>query len=248
MEPDGTGLCPQYRPRTIFDGNLNSRSVDVTIAAGQVAVCVFANQKDAQVTINKVTDEASEQLFDFTAAIDSGDPDPFSLAGGESKKLYRNRPRRERGDQRVGPISRASLAVPVSDLCGGESPSYDDTFVQFTVAAGAEAECTYVNHKVPSAVSRSSRQRIPRTAPRSTSRPAVPTVAWCQNQPTSVTRWYRGGHASRWLPTAHPRRRDLTVYPKVGGENFTFTEGSLPRGLESRRRHLSRQRNAGGKP
>ena len=217
-------------PETVFDGNLNSRSVDVTIAAGEVAVCVFANQKDAQVTINKVTDEASEQLFDFTAAIDSGDPDPFSLAGGESKSYTGIAPGASVAINETVPSVVPRWQFQSVTCVGGESPSYDDTFVQFTVSAGAEAECTYVNHKVPSASVQIVKSADPADGT-SFDFSASGADGGVVPEPGDECDPVVPGQACFSLaPDGAPATKDLTVYPKVGGENFTFTEGSLPEG------------------
>ena len=135
-------------------GDPQTGEVTVRLVAGEVAVCVFENQKLATLSVDKVTDVTSPQVFPFTA---SSTPDPltpasFSLTGGGAPRVYTDIP----AGNKITITEQVPTAAPdrwrlTGIACDGtQNPQYDlgQGKAEFTIAAGEDVDCTYTDAKV----------------------------------------------------------------------------------------------------
>ena len=117
---------------TCSDG---SEASSIGLAAGETVTCVFTNEKDARIVVQKVTSPSPDaQLFAFSASYDG---DGFSLAGGQSN---------DSGDLDPGTYS-VSENVPsgwdlTSAVCSDESAASS-----IALAAGETVTCVFTNTK-----------------------------------------------------------------------------------------------------
>ena len=194
-------------------------SVTVKIKAGEVAACVFDNQKFGTLTIDKVTDVASATEFPFTAT--GVTPDTFSLTGGGAPQVYQDIP--------AGTEISITEQVPTdapdrwelsSIACDGSQtvPVIQGETATIKVGAGEDVECTYSDAKVPAAT-----VAIVKSADPADGTP-FPFSAHGQDSGSVKP----ADETFNLTPTGGPDEKVLTVYPRAAGETFTFTEVQLP--------------------
>ena len=112
-----------------------SSASSIGLGAGETVTCVFTNEKDARIVVQKVTNPSPDaQLFAFSANYDG---DGFSLAGGQSN---------DSGDLDPGTYS-VSENVPAgwdltSAVCSDESAASS-----IALAAGETVTCVFTNTK-----------------------------------------------------------------------------------------------------
>ena len=113
-----------------------SPASSIALAAGETVTCVFTNEKDAQIIVEKQTlPNGDPQVFHFDASYDEGG---FSLSTGS---------RTDSGDLAPGKLlglrGRAGgLGAHVSAVCADESaPS------SISLAAGEVVRCVFTNTK-----------------------------------------------------------------------------------------------------
>jgi nucleoid-associated protein YejK len=115
---------------------------DVTVVAGQNAICTITNTKLATVNISKVTDPSGDPaLFDFTAA--GTTPASFQLGDGETESFASLVP--------GGTYSFTEQEAAGWQLAGsGTGCGFDETTRTVTVTpdAGAVLNCTFTNTKL----------------------------------------------------------------------------------------------------
>ncbi len=105
----------------------------IALAAGETVTCVFTNEKDAHIVVQKQTiPDGSVQSFSFTASYDA---DGFSLADGQSN---------DSGDIAAGTYS-VSESVPqgwelTSAVCSDQSPAS-----AISLQAGETVTCVFTN-------------------------------------------------------------------------------------------------------
>ena len=105
----------------------------IALAAGETVTCVFTNEKDAHIVVQKQTlPDGSPQSFSFTASYDG---DGFSLADGQSN---------DSGDIAAGTYS-VSENVPqgwelTSAVCSDQSP-----VTAISLQAGETVTCVFTN-------------------------------------------------------------------------------------------------------
>jgi uncharacterized repeat protein (TIGR01451 family) len=109
----------------------------ISLQAGEVVTCVFTNEKDAKIIVEKQTlPNGDPQVFSFTAGYDA---DGFSLSDGQQN---------DSGDLDPGTYS-VSETVPAgwdleSAVCSDQSPAG-----AISLQAGEVVTCVFTNTKVP---------------------------------------------------------------------------------------------------
>ena len=149
-QPDGWTLtdvtCTGTTQTDITDG------VSFTVAAGDDIECTFTNVKDATVKITKVTNPASDpEDFGFTnsgTGLDTTatlDTDPTS-AGTLSSVTYTLDSSELAGTKTIQENAKTGWTLTTVD-CTGVTETAISRGASFTVAAGAQIECTFTNVK-----------------------------------------------------------------------------------------------------
>ena len=210
-------------PNPPVGGDLGNRSATVTLANGDIGVCVFENQQRASLKVDKVTDVSSSQQFEFTASsVPPGiSPTAFSLLGGGTPQDFTN----------IGAGSQIEIQedVPTSapdrwslsgiECDGVTSPVYNLNTgkADFTLPAGAEATCTYSDTKVPTAT-----VQIVKVADPADGTQFDFTASGADGGVVPADQ------AFSLAPDGDIDVKTMTVYPADGGEMFTFTEPTVP--------------------
>ena len=205
-------------PATIVPGDLDTGEVSVDLLEGEVAVCVYENQKLGTLTVDKVTDVQSTFVFPFEAT--GVTPTQFDLTGGGAPQVFEDIP--------VGTEVSITEDVPTAapdrwslssiECIGSATPAQIvGATATVQIGAGEDVGCTFKDAQVPSAT-----VQIVKAAD-----PADGT------QFDFLAEGADGGvmpsdYSFSLTPDGGPADRTFTVYPAFGGENFTFTEEALP--------------------
>ncbi len=208
-------------PETIVDGDVNTGEVTVPVEQGEVAVCVYENQKLGSLSVNKITDVTSATEFDFTATSEPAGitPGEFTLTGGGSPQVFQ--------DIVPSTIVEISENVPtdapdrwqLSNIeCTGTDtpPTFPDAdTVSITVGAGEDVSCSFIDTKVPE-----STVQVIKVAD-----PADGTVfGFTADAPGDTAAVREADRAFDLAPDGGPAEHTVTVYPTPGGQSFTFGE------------------------
>ena len=139
-------------PETIIPGDLQTGVVEVPLLQGEVAVCVYDNQKLGTLSVDKVTDVVSSFAFPFTAT--GVTPTSFELIGGGTPQVYQDIP----AGTEVSITEDVPTAAPdrwtlSSIKCDGSATPAEIVGATATVeiGAGEDVDCTFRDAKVPSA-------------------------------------------------------------------------------------------------
>ncbi len=204
-------------------GNPGKGSATVTLADAEIGVCVFENQQRASLTVDKITDVASAQEFEFTASsVPAGiSPTTFPLVGGGAAQVFT--------DLKAGSVVALTEDVPtsapdrwsLSDInCVGVTAAIYDVAAgeaEFTLPAGTEAGCTYTNTKVPSAT-----VQIVKVADPADGTQFDFTASGADGGVVPADQSFS------LAPDGDIDVKTMTVYPVDDGEMFTFAEASRP--------------------
>ncbi|MGH3132147.1 MAG: prealbumin-like fold domain-containing protein [Gaiellaceae bacterium] len=112
----------------------------IALAAGETVTCVFTNEKDAKIVVEKQTSpDGSQQVFPFTASYDG---DGFSLADGQQS---------DSGDLDPGTYS-VSETVPAGWDLTSAVCSDGSGVDAIGLAAGETVTCVFTNTQQPGAI------------------------------------------------------------------------------------------------
>ena len=206
-------------PVVIIDGDPDTGVVTIPdLTAGEVAVCVYENQRLSSLTVTKATDSGD---FDFPFTVSgpgiSPDPDEIVLRDGESKTyggLIAENANTVTITESV-PTTPPDRWVLSDIVCtDGSTPDIGQGSVEVIIAAGVDVECTFVDSQVEPAT-----VQVVKVADPADGTGFGFTAAG--QDPGSVD----PADASFTLrPDGDVDSRSVTVYPRADGEAFTFTE------------------------